>query len=154
MHRHSAWAILGVDPTTQRCAEELAAREGMSVGGLLQQLLAEHASSKSARQDGIALRQRLVPLFQEIVDSIGQAAKVLAEVPPADSADRAADLAADMAADSAADLAAAPPRLRQADAPSFEEIQDWLRRVDANKTSGAEHSKAAESGRSVLRRAG
>jgi hypothetical protein len=137
MHRHSAWTILGVDPATQRAAEELAAQGGMSVGGLLQLLLAEHASSRCLRQDSSALRQQLVPLFQDIVDAIGTAAKVLAEsqVPTSASAEPLGEE-------------------RESDAPSFEEIQDWLRRVDAKKADPRSESKVAEFGRALLRRAG
>ena len=138
MHRHSAWTVLGVDPATQRAAEELAAQAGMSVGRLLQLLLAEHASSQCLRQDSSALRQQLVPLFQDIVDAIGTAAKVLAESQaPTSSA------------------SAAPPREEgESDAPSFQEIQDWLQRVDAKKADSRSESKVAEFGRALLRRAG
>jgi hypothetical protein len=143
MHRHSAWTILGVDPATQRAAEELAAREGLSVGGLLQVLLAEYACSKRLGQDSSALRQRLVPLFQEIVDAIGTAARVLAEGQPTPPA-------------SAASAPSAEPldEERESDAPSFQEIQDWLRRVDAKKAELKPESKVAEFGRALLRRAG
>jgi hypothetical protein len=138
MHRHSAWTILGVDPATQRAAEELAAHEGMSVGDLLQVLLAEHASSRRLRQDSSAVRQRLVPLFQDIVDAIGTAARVLAESQPA-----------------APSRPAEPPdEEREGGAPSFEEIQDWLRRMDAKQTTSKAESKVAELGRTLLRRAG
>jgi hypothetical protein len=138
MHRHSAWTILGVDPATQCAAEELAAHEGMSVGGLLQVLLAEHASSKRVRHDSSALGQRLVPLFQDIVDAIGTAARVLAEGQPATSPGSAEPLREE----------------RESDAPSFEEIQDWLRRVDAKKAESVLESKVPEFGRALLRRAG
>jgi hypothetical protein len=138
MHRHSAWTILGVDPATQRAAEELAAQEGISVGALMQLLLAEHAASRGLRQDSSALRQRLVPLFQEIVDAIGTAARVLADgqtpTPPRSAVPVAEE--------------------RESDAPSFEEIQDWLRRVDAQKLNAKPDSKVAEFGRTLLRRAG
>jgi hypothetical protein len=143
MHRHSAWTILGVDPATQRAAEELAADEGMSVGGLLQVLLAEHASSRCLRHDSSALGQRLVPLFQDIVDAIGTAARVLAEGQPAASSR------------SVSSRSGEPPReQRERDAPTFQEIQDWLRRVDANKADSRSEPKVAESGRALLRRAG
>jgi hypothetical protein len=138
MHRHSAWTILGVDPATQRAAEELAAHEGMSVGGLLQVLLAEHASSRRLRYDSSAVRQRLVPLFQDIVDAIGTAAKVLAEGQAPTSPGSAEPLREE----------------RESDAPSFQEIQDWLRRVDAKKADTRAESKVAEFGRALLRRAG
>jgi hypothetical protein len=138
MHRHSAWTILGVDPATQRTAEELAAQGGLSVGGLLQLLLAEHASAQCSRQDISGLRQQLVPLFQNIVDAIGTAAKVLAESQAPTSS------------------AAVEPveEERERDAPSFEEIQDWLRRVDAKKAEPKSEFKVAEFGRALLRRAG
>ncbi|MBV9396071.1 MAG: hypothetical protein JOZ84_16860 [Methylobacteriaceae bacterium] len=138
MHRHSAWTILGVDPATQRAAEELATQEGISVGELLQLLLAEHAASGSLRQDSSALRQRLVPLFQEIVDAIGTAARVLADAQAPTSPGRAGP----------------PPQERESEAPTFEEIQDWLRRVDAQKMNSSADSKVAEFGRTLLRRAG
>jgi esterase/lipase len=138
MHRHSAWTILGVDPATQRAAEELAAQGGMSVGGLLQLLLAEHASSRCLRQDSSALRQQLVPLFQDIVDAIGKAAKVLAESQVPTSSASAEPLREE----------------RESDAPSFQEIQDWLRRVDAKKEDPRSESRVAEFGRALLRRAG
>lgn len=139
MHRHSAWTILGVDPATQRAAEELAAHEGMSVGGLLQVLLAEYASSKSSRNDCSALRQQLVPLFQEIVDAIGTAAGVLAQRRPATPSRPSAEPSHEEPA---------------GETPSFEEIQDWLRRVDGKKTNPQAESKIAELGRTLLRRAG
>jgi esterase/lipase len=138
MHRHSAWTILGVDPATQRAAEELAAHEGLSVGGLLQVLLAEHASARRLRHDSSAVRQRLVPLFQDIVDAIGTAARVLAEGQ------------APTFAGSAEPLREEP----ESEAPSFQEIQDWLRRVDAKKADSRSESKVAEFGRALLRRAG
>jgi hypothetical protein len=138
MHRHSAWTILGVDPATQCAAEELAAHEGMSVGGLLQVLLAEHASSRCVRHDSSALGQRLVPLFQDIVAAIGTAARVLAEEQPAASTRSAEPLG----------------EKQEGDAPSFQELQDWLRRVEAKKTTPQAESKAAEFGRTFLRRAG
>jgi hypothetical protein len=138
MHRHSAWTILGVDPATQRAAEELAAQEGISVGGLLQLLLAEHAASRGLRQDSSALRQRLVPLFQEIVDAIGTAARVLA----------------DGQAPTSPRSAVPRPEEEESDAPSFQEIQDWLRRVDGQKINSKPDSKVAEFGRTLLRRAG
>jgi hypothetical protein len=138
MHRHSAWTVLGVDPATQRAAEELAAQAGMSVGRLLQLLLAEHASSQCLRQESSALRQRLVPLFQDIVDAIGTAAKVLAEGQAPTSPGSAEPLREE----------------RESDAPSFQEIQDWLRRVDAKKADTRAESKVAEFGRALLRRAG
>lgn len=143
MHRHSAWTILGVDPATQRAAEELAAREGLSVGGLLQVLLAEYACSKRLGADSSALRQRLVPLFQEIVDAIGTAARVLAEDQPTPSASAASPPSAEPVDEG-----------RERDAPSFQEIQDWLRRVDAKKAEPKPESKVAEFGRALLRRAG
>jgi antitoxin component of RelBE/YafQ-DinJ toxin-antitoxin module len=62
MDQHSAWTIRGVDPAAQRAAEELAAQEGMSVGGLVQLLLAEYAASRRMPEDSSALRQKLVPL--------------------------------------------------------------------------------------------
>jgi hypothetical protein len=110
----------------------------MSVGGLLQALLAERASSRCSPNDSSALRQRLVPLFQDIVDAIGTAARVLAEDRPAASS------------------ASAEPLHEQPEsgAPSFQEIQDWLRRVDAKKTNSKRESKVAELGRTFLRRAG
>jgi hypothetical protein len=138
MHRHSAWTILGVDPATQRATEELAAHEGITVGALLQLLLAEHAGSRGLRQDGSALRQRLVPLFQEIVDAIGTAARVLA----------------DAQAPTSPGPAVAPLQERESEAPSFEEIQDWLRSVDAQKMNSSADSKVPEFGRTLLRRAG
>jgi hypothetical protein len=138
MHRHSAWTILGVDPATHRAAEELAAQEGISVGGLLQLLLAEHAASRALRQDGSALRPRLVPLFQEIVDAMGTAARVLA----------------DAQSPSSPRPAVPPVEERESEAPSFDEIQDWLRRVDAQKVTSSADSKVAEFGRTLLRRAG
>jgi hypothetical protein len=144
MHRHSAWTILGVDPATQRAAEELAALEGMSVGGLLQVLLAEHLSSRRLRHDNSALRQRLVPLFQDIVDAIGTAARVLAEGQPAASVARVASPSSAEALDEE----------QGSDAPTFEEIQDWLRRVDTKKADSRSESKVAEFGRALLRRAG
>ncbi|MEA2834194.1 MAG: hypothetical protein QOG66_2396 [Methylobacteriaceae bacterium] len=142
MHRHSAWTILGVDPATQRAAEELAAREGMSVGGLLQVLLAEHASSQCLRHDSSVLHQRLVPLFQDIVDAIGTAARVLAEDQPA-------------ASSRSVPSPSAEPRREEgeSDAPSFQEIQEWLSRVDANKAASRPETKVAEFGRAPLRRA-
>jgi hypothetical protein len=118
--------------------EDLAAHEGTSVGGLLQVLLAEHASSKCSARDGSALRQRMVPLFQDIVDAIGTAARVLAESPPAASASSVGP----------------PAEKEEAEAPSFQEIQDWLRRVDANKSNPKSESKVAEFGRTLMRRAG
>jgi hypothetical protein len=143
MHRHSAWTVLGVDPATQRAAEELAAHEGMSVGGLLQVLLAEHASSRGVQHDSSALRQRLVPLFQDIVDAIGTAARVLAEGQPAASSRSASSR-----------LVESPGEEGESDAPSFQEIQDWLRRVDAQKANSRPESKVAEFGRALLRSAG
>jgi hypothetical protein len=137
MHRHSAWTILGVDPATQRAAEELAAEEGMSVGRLLQLLLAEHASSRMSGLDGSALRQHLVPLFQQMVDAIGAAAQVLAE-PQATASPALAERRSE---------APAPP--------SFEEIQDWLRRINSNGTEAAKSPSAGSGlGRALLRRAG
>src|SRR5947209_4376603 len=133
MHRHSAWTILGVDPATQRAAEELAAHEGMSVGGLLQVLLAEYASSKCSRNDASALRQQLVPLFQEIVDAIGTAAGVLAQHRPVTPPRSAEPLAEERAREM--------PSAEEIETPSFQEIQDWLRRVDGNKTSPQAESK-------------
>jgi hypothetical protein len=138
MHRHSAWTILGVDPATQRSAEELAAEEGMSIGALLQVLLAEHAASKYLPQDSAALRQKLVPLFQDVVDAIGTAARILAE-PQAPPSPRPVD---------------PPAEERESEAPSFQEIQDWLRRVDAKKAESRPDSKVAEFGRALLRRTG
>ena|SRR5947209_7211099 len=143
MHRHSAWTILGVDPATQRAAEELAAHEGMSVGGLLQVLLAEHASSRGVQHDSSALRQRLVPLFQDIVDAIGTAARVLAEGQPAASSRSVSSRSVE-----------SPGEGGESDAPSFQEIQDWLRRVDAQKANSRPESKVAEFGRALLRSAG
>ncbi|MEA2860234.1 MAG: hypothetical protein QOC72_2273 [Methylobacteriaceae bacterium] len=142
MHRHSAWTILGVDPATQRAAEELAAREGMSVGALLQVLLAEHASSQCLRHDSSVLHQRLVPLFQDMVEAIGTAARVLAEGQPAASS-------LSVPSPSAEPL----PEERESDAPTFQEIQEWLRRVGANKAESRPETKVAEFGRALLRRA-
>jgi hypothetical protein len=110
----------------------------MSVGGLLQLLLAEHASSLCLRQDSSALRQRLVPLFQDIVDAIGTAARVLAEDQAPTSSGSAEPLGEE----------------QESDAPSFQEIQDWLRRVDAKKADSTRESKVAEFGRALRRRAG
>jgi hypothetical protein len=110
----------------------------MSVGGLLQVLLAEHASSRRLRHDSSAVRQRLVPLFQDIVDAIGTAARVLSEVQAPNSPGLAEPLREEP----------------ESDAPSFQEIQDWLRRVDAKKADSKPESKAAEFGRALLRRAG
>jgi hypothetical protein len=140
MHRHSAWTIPGVDPATQRAAEELAAQEGVTVGRLLQLLVAEHASSRLSHLEGCTLRQQLVPLFQQMVDAIGAAAQALAE--PHTTA------------------SSAPPQLRsdapdRAPPPSFEEIQDWLQRVDAKRTEGTKPLSAQSAhGRTALRRAG
>ena len=148
MHRHSAWTILGVDPATQRAAEELAAHEGMSVGGLLQVLLAEHASSRGVQHDSSALRQRLVPLFQDIVDAIGTAARVLAEGQPATSSRSVSSRSVSSRS------VESPGEEGESDAPSFQEIQDWLRRVDAQKANSRPESKVAEFGRALLRSAG
>jgi hypothetical protein len=115
----------------------------MTVGGLLQVLLAEHASSRCLRHDSSALGQRLVPLFQDIVDAIGTAARVLAEGQPAASSH------------SVPSPSAEPRREeRESDAPTFQEIQDWLRRVDANKADSRREANVAEFGRALLRRAG
>jgi hypothetical protein len=120
----------------------------MSVGGLLQVLLAEHASSRCLRHDSSALGQRLVPLFQDIVDAIGTAARVLAEGQPAASSRSVPSRS--MPSPSA------EPRgeERESDAPTFQEIQDWLRRVDANKADSPSEAKVTEFGRALLRRAG
>jgi hypothetical protein len=77
-------------------------------------------------------------LFQDIVDAIGTAARVLAEDQPVASSRSAEPLHAG----------------RKGDAPSFQEIQDWLRRMDAKKTNPQGESNAAEFGRAFLRRAG
>jgi hypothetical protein len=111
----------------------------MSVGGLLQVLLAEHASSRYLHHDSSALRQRLVPLFQDIVDAIGTAARVLGEGQAVASSPGSAE----------------PLKEEQeGDAPTFQEIQDWLRRVDAKKANPKAESKVAEFSRTLLRRAG
>jgi hypothetical protein len=115
----------------------------MSVGGLLHVLLAEHASSRGVRHDSSALRQRLVPLFQDIVDAIGTAARVLAEGQPAASSRSVSSRSVE-----------SPGEEGESDAPSFQEIQDWLRRVDAQKANSRPESKVAEFGRALLRSAG
>jgi hypothetical protein len=146
MHRHSAWTVLGVDPATQQAAEALAAQQGTSVGGWLRSVVAERASAGSQPRASIAGRQQLLPILQEMVEALGKAAKVLAAE---DTQTLPAPQPQPVRAPERSNLLQEP----HTGAPSFEEIQDWLKRMEAKNPAAANiESRVTEFAPSALRR--
>jgi hypothetical protein len=148
MHRHTAWTVLGVDPATQQAAEALAAQEGTSLGRWLQSVVAERTSAGSQPRAPSAGRQQLLPILQEMVEALGKAAKVLA-----------ADEAQTTPVRTTQSVSVRAPErstlLQEPDtgAPSFDEIQDWLKRMEAKSPAPASiGSSVTDFAPSALRR--
>ena len=135
MHNDLAWAVLGVDPVTQKIIGDLAQRQGVSIGRRLE-LLIEQARAAAAEQSSVneSFRKRdrqLRELLADMADCLTAAADLLdkgknpttREANTSTSKTEAANVGTAAAADE--------------HNPNIQKIQEWLQRAKDKESEEA-----------------